>query len=326
MPTMRIHFSSVDLGRTRLALQIDHMWEIISSVQVLQHRAGGLFFDNWRRRVRERVRTDGQLQCGLRTLMDLAPHARYFPDFLTPVDEIDDVGTAFDAVLSTSKTRLRAEITRLGMPAVRLRDLANGEIASLRGLRGTLDRYYRAVVLPHLDEITLALRADLAERVNIYLRDGVEAVLADLSPVANWNHPVLTMDYPVERDLWLAGRGLRLVPSYYCLHHPVALADPSLRPILVFPVRPLVRLLNTEHRRGDRLSALLGNTRAEILRLLIDGSNTKDLVRRLGVAPATVSHHTTVLRDAGMIATHRHGTFATHMVTPLGLRMLSEIT
>ncbi len=323
MPTMRIHFSSADLGRTRFALQVDHMWEIVSSVQLLQHRAGGLFFDNWRAQVRERARTDGRLRGDLRTLMDLAPHATYFPDFLTPADETDDVATAVDAVLVTPRSRLRAEITRLRAHDGGLRDLANGERSALHGLGEVLGRYYRTVVHPHVEEITRVLRADLAERLQTCLSGGIEAVLAGLSPVATWRHPVLTVDYPVERDLWLDGRGLRLVPSYYCLHHPVALADPLLRPVLVLPVRPVVRLLNAQHHRGDRLDALLGGTRAAILRSLVDGSRTTDLVRRLGVAPATVSHHTRVLRDAGMIATHRHGTFATHLITPLGLRVLA---
>lgn len=326
MPSMRIHFNDVDLSRTRLVSQIDHMWEIVSSIQVLQHCDGGLFFDRWRGRVREYVRADGRLRGVLGILMDLAPHAAYFPDFLTPVDDFDDVEAAFEAVLSTPRTRLRAEIMLLGAPASRLRHLADGELGALHSLRAALKLYHRAVLQPHLGEINAGLRVDSASRMHTYLRNGAEGVLASLKPVASWDYPVLTLDYPVERDLHLNGRGLRLVPSHFCLRRPVALADSVLLPTLVFPIEHASRLLDTARSRGDPLSALLGLTRATILRSVLNGSTTKDLARRTHVSAATVSHHTAVLRDAGMIVTHRHGTFATHLITPLGLRMLAETT
>lgn len=78
MPFLRIHFTEADLRRTRLALRIDHMWEIVNAVQLLQHRGGGLYFDGWRRRVRERAHANAQLRRLLHTLVQLAPHAAYF--------------------------------------------------------------------------------------------------------------------------------------------------------------------------------------------------------------------------------------------------------
>lgn len=38
-------------------------------------------------------------------------------------------------------------------------------------------------------------------------------------------------------------------------------------------------------------------------------------------SPATVSHHTTLLRDAGLITTHRVGPHAHHLPTPLGAQL-----
>ncbi|MEU4254083.1 winged helix-turn-helix domain-containing protein, partial [Amycolatopsis sp. NPDC026612] len=70
------------------------------------------------------------------------------------------------------------------------------------------------------------------------------------------------------------------------------------------------------------MSALLGTTRATILRSAVTGCTTTRLARRAGVAPATVSHHTNVLRDAGLITTDRHENLATHLITPLGLAVL----
>jgi DNA-binding transcriptional ArsR family regulator len=48
------------------------------------------------------------------------------------------------------------------------------------------------------------------------------------------------------------------------------------------------------------------------------------LAKLNNISPATVSHHTGVLRDAGLITTHRHANAANHFITPLGLRLLDE--
>jgi DNA-binding transcriptional ArsR family regulator len=134
---------------------------------------------------------------------------------------------------------------------------------------------------------------------------------------------VLSVAYPLDRDLYLEGRGLVLIPCYFALHHPVALADPRLRPVLAFPIRTESRLLAGGRADGDRVTALLGVTRASILRSVIGGSTTTGLAKVVGVAPATVSHHTRVLREAGLITTERDENFARHLITPLGLQVLS---
>jgi len=46
------------------------------------------------------------------------------------------------------------------------------------------------------------------------------------------------------------------------------------------------------------------------------------MARKVNVTAATISHHTSALRDAGLVHTHRHGTTATHRITPLGYRLL----
>ncbi|MDS0139415.1 MULTISPECIES: winged helix-turn-helix domain-containing protein [unclassified Amycolatopsis] len=327
MARLRIHFTDSDIARTRLKLEIDLMWEIVGSVQVLQHADGGLSFDSWRRRVCGGMSRDRDLRAAVSTLVTVAPHAAYFPDFLTPAVDVCDIGESVDAVLSTPAGRLGAEIRRLrptGSPAARwLGDLGRGKPAALRHLRCAVRLYFEALVEPYLQVIDHGLRTECAGWIQRYLRAGPEGLLGRLGPGANWQRPVLTVDYPVDRDLHLDGRGLLLIPGYFCLYHPVALADPLLRPVLVVPLRTESRLLAGAC-GGDHVSALLGTTRATILRSVVDGSTTTTLARRIGVTPATVSHHTTVLRDAGLITTDRHENFATHCITPLGLEVLTS--
>jgi hypothetical protein len=117
-----------------------------------------------------------------------------------------------------------------------------------------------------------------------------------------WRSPVLEVRYPINRTIHLAGRGLRLIPSYFCWQNAITLADNDLSPILVYPV---LRELPSPKDGEVTAAALLGKTRAAVLR-------------------ATTSHHLTVLRDSGLISTHRHDKTVLHVLTPLGAALLRQ--
>ena len=72
----------------------------------------------------------------------------------------------------------------------------------------------------------------------------------------------------------------------------------------------------------DGLALLLGRTRAQALAALAEPCTTGELARRIGVSPATVSHHTSVLRAAGLISSHRNGVKILHRLTPRGSALL----
>jgi DNA-binding transcriptional ArsR family regulator len=186
-------------------------------------------------------------------------------------------------------------------------------------LHRALGVYFRSVIEPHLPTIADALCTDVAAGVQQYLRFGPAGLLSVLGPGTRWEPPVLSVDYSHQGDLHLGGRGLVLVPCYFGLRHQVALTGP----VLVYPIRTESRLLAGVRAGRDHVAALLGTTRASILRSVIGGSTTTRLAKLVGVAPATVSHHTGVLREAGLIATEREENFARHLITPLGLRVLA---
>jgi len=133
---------------------------------------------------------------------------------------------------------------------------------------------------------------------------------------------VLEVDYPVERDLHLEGRGLLLVPSYFCWGRPTALADPGLDPVLVYPVEKLP--LDIARTREDGLERLLGRTRAAVLAEVAGQSarTSSEVAEAVGIALPSVSHQIGVLRDGGLVASHRDGKYVLHTATPLGLRLL----
>ena len=198
-------------------------------------------------------------------------------------------------------------------------DLVAAGPAALRRLHRALPVYRRRVIEPHLPAIENGLCADAAARIHDYLHRGPEGLLSTLGAATRWHPPVLSVDHAHDRDLHLGGRGLTVVPCYFAVHHLVVPAHP----VLVLPIRTESRLLVGERPCGGRLTALLGATRASILRSVVGGSTTGRLAKLVGVAPATVSHHTGVLREAGLIATEREENFARHLITPLGLRVLA---
>ncbi|WP_330435306.1 hypothetical protein OIC43_25725 [Streptomyces sp. NBC_00825] len=91
---------------------------------------------------------------------------------------------------------------------------------------------------------------------------GTRALLNSLRPMAVWEPPVLTVGYPVERDLHLDGRGLLLVPSYFCWRQPITLADDGMRPVLIHPVD---RTTAPPDASSASLTRLLGPARAALL-------------------------------------------------------------
>ncbi|MFD0775700.1 ArsR/SmtB family transcription factor, partial [Streptomonospora algeriensis] len=154
----------------------------------------------------------------------------------------------------------------------------------------------------------------------------LSALPAPLHRSARWCGPVLEVAYPVPRDLRLAGRDLHLVPSYFCHRYPIALHDPQMPPVLVYPaVHTAVPVAATvDPRRRAALEKLLGRTRAAVLAAIADGCTTTELAQRLEISPASASEHATVLRGSGLVHSHRRRNTVWHRVTELGLRLLTE--
>ena len=98
--------------------------------------------------------------------------------------------------------------------------------------RPGLDRLFWLVPLQH----TATLAANQERHAEAMERGGVGDLFAGLTPLFRWRWPVLEAPYPLDKDVHLAGRGLLLVPSYFCRRMPVTFADPGLPPVLVYPI------------------------------------------------------------------------------------------
>lgn len=322
---LRIRFTSADLGRLRIATTVDPLWEIIGSIHVLQSPRISTVFQDWVADARVRLQHP-TAAAAARLLGAMAPKGRYYPDFLTPSDPAD-LGTAVDTVLSTPVDRIAKEVRLLAdwrYPDGRipdfLRRLSRGEPATLHQLGAALLTYFRFFIEPHLSSIAGTVSRDRSRKLATICVAGTEGMLTSLGPPFRWRDRILEVDYPVDKTIELAGRGLLLVPSYFCWQRPVALADPDLPPTLVHPV-------DHDHPAcsgGDGLGALLGSTRADVLRVVDTGVTTTGVASLLGIAPATACHHISVLREAGLIWAERDANRVLHSLTPLGADLLGS--
>ncbi|MFE6285003.1 ArsR family transcriptional regulator [Streptomyces sp. NPDC057877] len=320
---LRIHFGELDLARTRLASAPDPLWETAATLHRFQTRKGRWAYAGWYRSARLQLQRDG-LERALRTvLLPLYPRAAYFPDFLTPVGTEGGLEAGLESLLATPAHRVRHELMLLdrtvGAPgwAGRLADLDTRK-AFVRLLR----EYHDAVVAPYAEHARARVEAERAARCRALLDGGVEGMLASLGPRMRWRAPVLEVYYPAEdRDLYLRGRGLTLVPSYFTWGAPVSFADPGLPPVLWYPLLDEQREPGGEL-TGRPLTALLGRARAAALHAAVAGATTGELARAAGVSASAASRHATALRDAGLITSVRDGARVLHTLTPVGAAVL----
>jgi DNA-binding MarR family transcriptional regulator len=326
---LRIHFTDADLTRIRVAATPDPLWEICASLHRFQTRQGRWAYAEWYRSARTRLHA-AHLTRTLRTLLlPLVPRAAYFPDFLTPPEATEGLDAGLDAILATPQRRVLEEVAILdhtsGAPswAPRLAE---------RGLREELVQairtYHDTVIAPHTDHVQARIEAERSAHARAVLDHGIEGILKNLGPCLRWRHPVLHTVYPEDRDLYLNGRGLLLVPSYFCWGNPVTFGHPALDPVLIYSLshEPHRTALPGDLASGSPLATLLGRTRAAVLRTVATGATTGELARAVGVSASSASQHATALRDTGLIVSHRHATCVLHTLTPLGATLLRTNT
>ncbi len=183
------------------------------------------------------------------------------------------------------------------------------------------------VVAPHWARIRQSFQADVAWRTRLLAAHGIKACLASTHPAADWSGTVLEVDRPPDYEVRLGGRGLVLMPSPFWTGRPLVAQGPDGPDgahLLVYPALTPLPLAGPGPAPGEQgaLDALLGRTRAAVLRQLVRRRTTSELARDLDISLPSVSEHTRTLRAAGLIATERDGKAVLHSVTGLGMDLL----
>ncbi|WP_163507065.1 ArsR/SmtB family transcription factor [Fodinicola acaciae] len=321
--SLRIEFSAADLAKITISRTPDPFWEVLLALHLINARPVSAAFQQWTGPV--------PITTATKRLLALAPPRGYSPDFLTPAEGAGGVDAGIDAIMSTPRSQLRREIGKLqaGRSATGswLGDLADGDKAALGGIAKAIRDFHRAVLEPRWQMLQATVASDRARRAETLMNRGIAGLFDALHPSLRWRPPVLELTgQHVDGELRLAGRGLRLIPSFFCYGAPTVLEDDSLPPVLVYPVNEIPGWLEPVGEPDDRtaLVALLGPTRAKVLVAAADGCTTTELGRRAGISPASASYHATVLREAGLVTTRRNGMSVRHDLTALGLAVLDR--
>ncbi|MFJ6082837.1 winged helix-turn-helix domain-containing protein [Streptomyces sp. NPDC092369] len=253
----------------------------------------------------------------------MIPASGYFPDFLTPENSRPGgIESIVEDVAGCHRNVLRDQLDLLGRGrgSAWLERLYEADPEARADLRHLLRDYQRIALAPHWNAIRNSVEADRAMRTRALLDSGIHGLLHSYRPLMRWTPPVLQVRYAVEQTLHLGGRGLLLVPSHFCQGTANSLADPALPPVLVYPAGYDRTVAPVTVRA---LGRLMGTTRASILIAAGTATTSGELSRRVGVSAATVSHHLSALRAAGLLSTLHQGELVLHTRTSTGSALVN---
>ncbi|MEU5612733.1 DUF5937 family protein [Streptomyces sparsogenes] len=322
---LRIHFDSDDLVNIRFSNRPDPLWEILLSLHLLQSDEGEQLYGRWRQTVKKKLTKMD------RHLLELAPPQGYSPDFLTPAESRHGVRAGIQAIVHTPAPLLHRDLDELAaerrLPGWIDRLRRRAPDRNLIGSLGdALLSYFQQAIAPVWSPITRAVFEDHESRTRRIALTGLAEGISDLHPAIRWKSRELVIeDYSVEADRHLRGRGLRIVPSYFCHQHPMALRSPGLQPVLVYPAAHAPGGDRQSEHSLRALEDLVGPTRANVLREIAHSAcSTSVLASRMGLASSSASEHARTLRAAGLISTRRVGRNVVHSVTALGSRLVGR--
>jgi DNA-binding transcriptional ArsR family regulator len=219
---------------------------------------------------------------------------------------------------SCCRVRWRCPTTsRHGTPAAWLRrhDSARRQLEREHDLRPLL--------APSWPLVRDVLERDVLHRSRSLAAGGLAALFADLAPLVTLAEPSLQIHCGgVDVTRVLDGRGLLLRPSAFIWPHAAVSFDETQRPEVMYPARGIASLFSRPQRHDAALSALIGATRAQVLKALEEPMHTSGLARVFGRSPGNIADHLKTLRNARLIDRARIGRQVVYSRTPLGDALL----
>lgn len=308
-----------DISAIRFGISPGH--ELCHAVRVLQRPDEQPLQWGWVRNVR------GDVPREAFELMALVIGADgYFPDFLTatpswdmgPDDEVRRLRAVppelFRAdlakMLARSSGRRHEAIARLRDEPVRARSM----------IADAWQELWDALLAPVWVQVERILRADMAVRARRVTTAGLGAMIDGLHESVSWQGELVRVRLRLHHELVdCRGSGLVLVPSVMSSHRSQVLTEPPAQPTLFYPAQGITETWARDPESATRsLAALMSPARAEILLTAHDSRTTSQVAADCGLAVSTASHHLTVLRNSGLIASVRDGARMLHTRTPVG--------
>ena len=257
----------------------------------------------------------------------------YFPDFLTTTPtweltpeaeaerlrHIDDerFGTDMGKVLVRTDALRRAAVQHMLDQPDRARAMIAEAWLSV----------WNAAIAPVWTQLERLLRADIAVRSRRIAESGIGDMIQTLHDRVAWSDGAVRVTMRIWSEVVdCRGSGLVLVPSVMGATGCNVLTEPPAQPTLFYPAQGVTATWARD--RADvttTLGALLGPARARILLDAHEPRTTSQVARDARLALSTASHHLTVLRDAGLIASTRAGARVLHRRSPLGEAMVGAV-
>lgn len=329
---VRVNFTADDLARTRFSAAPAPLVETALAMVELRHAGVAPRRTRVRPWLREARR---QFPATARPLLDLIGPRGPWPAFID--SPAADLAEALDFVRATPRAYLREEMAdmwegRPGRPPAWMRDLAEGDKDSLELVVRALRDFHDAVVAPRWEGVLRSFHADLSRRMPMLAQGGHQALFGALHQQLQWRHDGLERP-GVDWEYELGGGGLLLIPSAFLTGAPVFVKGDGARlgHALIYAAQPNGAYpghedgLQMGEAGNDNLAALIGPTRAAVLRALREPRGTAELACLVKISPASASEHAKVLRDADLIETRLQGRSVRHSLTPLGRTVLGHL-
>jgi DNA-binding transcriptional ArsR family regulator len=324
----RVNFTPDDVARTRFTLEPAPLPETVLAFIELRRAVavgwGGRRVSPWLSEARR------SFPATARPLFDLLGPDAPWPDVFftfTP-----DLAAGLEEVRAAPRAVLCEQLSegwgdRAGRPPLWLRNLADGDREELELVVRAFRDLHAAVVAPRWNSALVASHSDATRRIPVLVEGGHEALLGTLHPKLRWldgGLERLGIDYEYD----LGGKGLQIRPTSFWTGEPIVSIDrervgPN---VLLYAAQPNGHpAAEASPAFRDSLAALLGPTRAAVLRALRAPCGTAELAAAVRISPASASEHAKVLRDAYLIDTRREGRSVRHSLTVLGRTVLGHL-
>ncbi|MGH3377678.1 MAG: hypothetical protein ACRDP6_23395 [Actinoallomurus sp.] len=316
---LRILFTANDLASTRFLAEPAPMLEIKFAARGLRRGIRAPWGERWRysalaavpRSARPAVR-----QIGGHFSWALSPNAVISTNF----DEGLETALGFGPQQVREELALFYSAPNSGLPLLSRYAIEGDRDAGrviLHGARTT----FTAAMQPYWTDVRANHHSELAQHGRLLANRGVRAALTTVLPGASWRGNCLRIDSPQDRTVRLGGRGLVITPTAFWTGPPLVGELPDQPVLLAYPAPAVLSIrVGTE---SDSLAAILGATRAAVLRLLFTEHTTGDVARQLGISAASASEHSAALRAARLISSRRDGKAVIHRATVLGLDLIN---
>jgi len=315
---LRIVFTPDDLASTRFLPEPAPMLELKFAAVGLRQGIRAAWGERWRSQALATIPMSAQP-----AVRHLGGHFSWAvsPTFAHSAD-LDE---GMETFLGFGAERLREEMAlyfsapNSGVPLLPRYALEGDRDAGRALVHGTKTAF-AAAVQPYWADIRANHHSELAQHGRLLACRGIGAALTTVIPGASWSGDCLLIDSPQDRTVRLDGRGLLITPTPFWTGPPLVGELPD-QPVLVAYPAPAVLSIRVGA-ESDPLAAILGATRAAVLRLLSTEHTTGDIARQLGISAASASAHSTALRAARLISSRRDGKAMIHRATVLGLDLI----